>query len=99
MDGIKITPQFLTYAGLFMQIPLSNVFLPQIIKNDRVLQWVQITSGTVMTLVQGASLFTGKPAPYYILFSTFEISTTAFITYDALKWKRNSKKRLIHDGF
>ncbi len=87
VDGVKITPGFLTAAAGFMQISLCNVFLPQVIKNERTLRWVQIASGTVMTLVQSGTLFAGKPAPYYVLFSAVEIGTTAYITIDAIKWK------------
>lgn len=93
VDGVKITPEFLTMAAGFMQIPLANVFLPQVIKDERTLRWVQIASGAVMTLVQSGTLFVGKQAPYYILFSAFEIATTTFITIDAMKWKPNSAKR------
>lgn len=92
VNGTKITPTFLTVAAGFMQIPLCNVFLPQIIKNERTLRWVQIASGTVMTLVQLGTLFMGKPSPHYLLFSTVEIGTTAYITIDAIKWK--AKKRV-----
>ena len=74
-----------------MQIPLANVFLPQIIRNERTLQWIQIASGTIMTLVQASTLFVGKPTPYYALFSAFEIAATAYITIDAIKWKKQSK--------
>ena len=38
IDGIEITPKFLTFAAAYMQIALANVFLPQIIKNDKILQ-------------------------------------------------------------
>jgi hypothetical protein len=95
VEGVKITPQFLTVAAGFMQIPLANVFLPQVIKNERTLRWVQIASGTVMTLVQTGTLFVGKPAPYYTLFSVFEIAATTYITIDAIKWKTERKKPII----
>jgi hypothetical protein len=91
VKGTEITPGFLTIAAGFMQIPLSNVFLPQVIKNERALRWVQIASGTVMTLVQASTLFVGKPTPYYVLFSAIEIGTTAYITIDALRWKAKGK--------
>ena len=87
VDGTSITPIFLTIAAAFMQIPLSNVFLPQVIKNERTLRWVQIASGAIMTLVQSGTLFVGTPTPYYVLFSAIEIGTTAYITFDAIKWK------------
>lgn len=95
VDGMKITPEFLTIAGAFMQIPLANVFLPQLIKNERTLRWVQIASGSVMTLVQAGTLFVGKPSPYYLLFSTFEIAATTYITIDAIRWKAQSNKKKI----
>lgn len=92
VEGTKITPNFLTVAAGFMQIPIANVFLPHLIKNERTLRWVQITSGTIMTLVQSATLFVGKPTPYYALFSAFEIAATTYITIDAIKWKPNNNK-------
>ena len=98
VEGVKITPQFLTVAAAFMQIPLANVFLPQVIKNEKTLRWVQIASGTVMTLVQSGTLFVGKPTPYYALFSAFEIAATTYITIDAIKWKaKSNKKKFIAD--
>lgn len=98
VEGVEITPQFLTVAAAFMQIPLANVFLPQLIKNERTLRWVQIASGTIMTLVQSGTLFVGKQAPYYVLFSAFEIAATTYITIDAIKWKaKSNKKKLIID--
>ncbi|MBL7918768.1 MAG: hypothetical protein JNJ40_00550 [Bacteroidia bacterium] len=96
VEGVKITPQFLTVAAAFMQIPLANVFLPQLIKNERALRWVQIASGTIMTVVQSGTLFVGKPTPYYALFSAFEIADTSYITIDAIKWKtKSNKKKLV----
>lgn len=92
VNGVNITPGFLTVAAGFMQIPIANVFLPQLIKNERTLRWVQIISGTIMTLVQSGTLFMGKPSPHYALFSTFEIAATSYITIDAFRWKIGSKK-------
>ena len=93
VEGIDITPKFLTVAAAFMQIPLANVFLPHIIKNDKALRWVQIISGSIMTTVQTSTLFIGKPSPYYALFSSFEIAATTFITVDAIKWKPKPHKK------
>lgn len=92
VNGIAITPEFLTVAAAYMQLPLANVFLPQVIKNERTLRWVQIISGSIATLVQGSTLFVGQPSPYYTLFSVIEMSATAYITIDALKWKIARKK-------
>ena len=95
VEGLKITPEFLTVAAGFMQIPITNVVLPHIIKNEKTLRWVQIVSGAFMSVVQSGTLFLGKPAPYYVLFSAFEIAATTYITIDAIKWKPNSQKQKV----
>ena len=87
VDGFEMTPGFIAASAVMMQIALANVFLPQIIKNDKTLRWVQIASGTIMTLVQSATLFADKPTSYYAVFSGFEIAATAYITFDAIRWK------------
>lgn len=99
IDGTTITPQFLTGAAVMMQIAMANVFLPQVIKNDKTLRWVQITSGAVMTLIQSASLFVGEPTPYYATFSAFEIAATTFITIDAIRWKVKDTKKLPNETY
>jgi hypothetical protein len=99
VNGVEITPPFLTAAAAYMQLPLSNVFLPHVIKNDKALRWVQIISGSIATLVQGATLFVGEPSPYYILFSVIEIGATAYITIDAIKWKVGKNKKTKSKNF
>ena len=99
VDGTKITPQFLTGAAVMMQISLANVFLPQVIKNDRTLRWVQIASGLAMTLIQSTTLFVGESTPYYKTFSAFEMSATTYITINAFKWKTKSRKKLPPESF
>ena len=91
VEGTRITPGFLTVAAGFMQIPIANVFLPHLIKNEKALRWVQIASGTIMTLVQSGTLFIGTPTPHYALFSAFEIAATSYITIDAIRWKPKPK--------
>lgn len=93
VEGMDITPSFLTIAAIFMQIPLSNVFLPHVIKNDKTLRWVQIICGSIMTLVQASTLLINIPTPYYALLSGIEITATAYITFDAIKWKPESNKK------
>ncbi|MFN3301164.1 MAG: DUF6326 family protein [Sediminibacterium sp.] len=98
VDGLQITPKFLTIGAAYMQVSLANVFLPQVIKNERTLKWVQIASGTIMTVVQSSTLFVGKPTPYYVLFSALEVGTTAYITLDAIKWKAKKKSKIVSTG-
>ena len=93
--GFEMTAGFIAASAVMMQIALTNVFLPQVIKNVKILRWVQIVSGTLMTLVQSATLFADKPTSYYAVFSVFEITATAYITFDALRW--NTKKTTEND--
>ena len=93
VNGFEMTPGFIAASAVMMQIALANVFLPQIIKNDKTLRWVQIASGTIMTLVQSATLFADKPTSYYAVFSGVEIAATAYITIDAIRWKHKKNYR------
>ena len=86
VDDFVFTPLFLVIAGLFMQIPIANVFLPFALK-DNTLKWTQIVCGSVMSIVQTATLFAGKPSPYYAVFTALEVSATVFIVFYALRWK------------
>ena len=94
-----MTPGFLAGSAAFMQIAIANVFLPQLIKNEKTLRWVQIASGTIMTLVQTSTLFVGKPSPYYAVFSGCEIAATSFITLDAIKWKPKARTEVPKADF
>jgi hypothetical protein len=90
VNGFEMSPNFIAGSVVFMQIAIANVLLPQIIKNDGILRWVQIASGTIMSLVQAATLFVDTPTPYYAALSGFEIAATLYITFDAIKWKPES---------
>ena len=87
VNGMEISSSFLTVAAIYMQIPLSNVFLPHIIRKESLLRWIQILCATIATLGQGATLFLGEPDTYYILFSMLEMAVTGFIALDAFRWK------------
>jgi hypothetical protein len=49
-------------------------------------RWANIAAGTLMTVVQSATLFVGVPAPYYLFFSAIEIATTVSIVLLAWNW-------------
>lgn len=90
VGGIQMTPEFLLGAAILMEIPIGMVLLSRILPN-RANRWTNIIAGTIMTLVQLASLFAGSsPTVYYIFFSVIEISCTAFITVYAWKWKEET---------
>lgn len=87
VDGLRITPTFLTLAAAYMQIPLGNVFIPFVVKSDKALRWIQIIMGSQGVLVQGSTLFMGTPSPYYLFFSIIEIAVMMYILAHAVRWK------------
>ena len=86
VDGLDLTPQFLLGAAALMEIPISMIVLSRI-TNERTSRWLNIVAGTVMTLVQSATLLLGTPAMYYVFFSAIEITCTALIVWYAWKWR------------
>ncbi|WP_238019415.1 DUF6326 family protein [Dactylosporangium sp. AC04546] len=85
VDGMRITPGFLFGAGVLMEIPIAMVLLSLLLpwRANRI---ANLVAGSVMTLVQGASLLVGTPTAYYVLYSVFEIGATAAIVWLAWKW-------------
>jgi hypothetical protein len=86
VGGLDLTPQFLLGAAVLMEIPISMIVLSRI-TNERTSRRLNIVAGTVMTLVQSATLVLGTPAMYYVFFSAIEIACTALIVWYAWKWR------------
>ena len=86
VNGMEINENFLLGAALLMEIPIAMVLLSGILpyRSNRI---ANIIAGIVMVVVQIMSLFVGQPSKYYLFFSAFEISATAFIVWYALNWK------------
>ncbi len=84
VDGVRVTEGFLTGAIIFMQVPLSMIVLSTALspKHSRI---ANVAAGTLMTGVQAATLFVGKPRGYYLAASIIEMATTSFIAGYA--WK------------
>jgi hypothetical protein len=86
VGGLEISQGFLLGAGILVEIPIAMVLLSRVLKY-RANRWANIAAGTVMTVVQLATLFlAGSPTMYYLFFSVIEIATTAFIVWSAWKW-------------
>ncbi|MBX3159757.1 MAG: hypothetical protein KF773_27555 [Deltaproteobacteria bacterium] len=83
VDGVRIDEGFLLGATILMQVPLSMVFLSTALP-PRASRVANIAAGALMTGVQTATLFIGRPAKYYLFSSAVEIATTGFITAYAL---------------
>ena len=87
VNGMRMSEQFLLVSTLLMQIPISMVVLSSVLgpKPSRI---ANIAAGVLMTLVQAATLFVGRPTSSYLASSVIEIATTSFITvYSAFFFK------------
>jgi|GEM_PF-608914 len=91
VEGMTLNETFLMGATLYMQVPLSMVVLSTAL-NPRASRVANIAAGATTTLVQGASLFVGKPSKYYLASSIIEMATTSFITVYA--WRGLDPKRV-----
>ena len=85
VEGMTISREFLLYAGILMEIPISMILLSKILP-DKANAWANISASLVKTLVMVATLFMGTPTIYYLFFAVIEILTTIFVFVYALKW-------------
>ena len=83
----ELTPGFLLGAGILLEIPIAMVLLSRVLPH-RANRWANIVAGTLMTVVQLASLFLDVPTLYYVFFSVIEIATTVFIVWSAWNWRK-----------
>lgn len=86
VNGIQITSGFLLGAAIFMQIPISMIFLSRILKG-KTNKKANVVAGIIMSVVQALTLFVGVPSAFYIFFSIVEILATLTIAWLALKAK------------
>lgn len=84
---IEFTPGTLLGIGILVELPIALVLLSRVLPYGTN-RWANIVAGTVMTLVQSASLFVGVPALYYVFFSVIEITTTVLIVWFAWNWRK-----------
>jgi hypothetical protein len=87
VNGTKMSESFLLGATVLMEVPMSMVFLSTTL-DPGTARIANITAGSLMTVVQAATLAVGHPTSYYLMSSIVEIATTGFITgYSAFAMK------------
>jgi len=85
VNGIEVSQGFLLGAAILMEIPIAMVLLSSVLP-ARGSRWANIVAGTIMTIVQIATLFMAGLTAFYGFFSLIEIGTTAFIVWYAWLW-------------
>jgi hypothetical protein len=85
VNGMEFTQGFLLGAAILVEISIAMVLLSRVLPYG-INRWTNIIAGSVMTLVQVATLFAGTPAMYYLFCSVLEIAATAMIVWIAWNW-------------
>lgn len=86
VDGVRISESFLLAAAALVEIPMAMILLTGAL-SDRYSRLANVVAGTIMTVVQAATLFVGNTTSYYAFFSVIEIACTASIVWLAWRWK------------
>ena len=86
VGGMELTQGFLLAGAILMEISISMVLLSRVLKYKGN-RWANIIAGTITTVVQFLTLFTGSPTMYYLFFSIIEIASTAVIVWLAWNWR------------
>lgn len=83
---LEITQGFLLAASIYMEIPILMILLSRKLayKTNR---WANIIAGVIVIIFHTMSLFVGTPTMYYAFFSAIELSTLAYIVWNAWKWR------------
>jgi hypothetical protein len=87
VDGLAMTPELLLVGSILMEIPIAMTLASRLLER-RANRVANIAAGSLMTLVQAASLLVGSATIYYQFFSVIEISATLFIVWTAWNWKK-----------
>ena len=64
---LQITPTFLFFGAILMEIPIAMIILSLILKH-KVNRWANIIAGSIKTFAVLGTMFVGIPALYYTFF-------------------------------
>lgn len=86
VGGMMITPQFLFWGAILMEVPIALVLLSRILK-FRANKIANILGGIIKTMAMAGTFLMGDSSGYYLFFGIIEIATTVFIIVYAWTWK------------
>jgi len=91
VDGFSINEEFLLYAAILMEIPISMILLSRVLA-PKANSWANMAAGIIKTVLMILTLFVGDFTKYYLFFACIEITTTIFICIYAFKWLQAIRK-------
>jgi hypothetical protein len=86
VGGIEVSQGFLLASSALMEIPMAAIPAALLLSGP-IGRTVQLAAGSVMTVVQAASLTFGEATVYYLFFSVVEIGGTAAVVVIAWRWR------------
>lgn len=86
IGGMTIDGNLLLAGSVLMEVPIGMVLVSRL-AGHRMNRIANLVAGTLMTLVQAATLFLGTPTAYYAFFSVVEIACTALVVRTAWRWR------------
>ena len=86
VGGMHLSQGFLLGGAVLMELPMAMVLVSRLAP-QRVNRWANIVAGSIMTVVQLATLLAGTATTYYLFFSVVEIGCTALIVRFAWTWR------------
>jgi hypothetical protein len=89
VNGIPMSQGFLLGAAILIEIPMAMVVLSRLLKY-RMNRLANIAAGSLMTVVQLATVMLTPPVGYYIFCSIIEITCTALIVWYGWKWRESA---------
>jgi hypothetical protein len=80
------------FAGaVLMETAIAMIIISRF-SSYHINRWANIIAGFIHTAAVFASMFAGKPAPYYLLYGIIEMSCTLFIIWYAWTWPKPAQK-------
>lgn len=87
LGSVQVTQGFLLSAAIMMEIPFAMILLAQVL-TYRVNRWANIIAGSIMAVIQVATMGMGTaPTLYYLFYSAIEVTGALFIIWLAWTWR------------
>lgn len=83
--GINVTPEFLLFAAISLEIPFIMIVLSRVLP-FKINKISNVAASALMIFYQLGSFFVGTASLHYIFFSIIEVAGNGIIFLIALKW-------------
>lgn len=89
VDGMAMTQEVLLGFAILMEISMAMILLTHLLPY-RINRIANMVGATLLLIVHGWTLISGPFTLHYGFFSAIEMTTMAFIFFQALRWKEQN---------